>query len=139
MTLKDYLSQCVLLDSAINCKLEQLEELKRKELQSKSFLQSFSGGGSQSKVEQTVVKICMLEQEINDDIDKYVDLKREIGGLIGSLSDITLKTLMEKHYLCGKKWELIAEEMFISLRNVMYLHKKAMATLEEKYSGSGIA
>lgn len=139
MTLKDYLSQCVLLDHAINCKLEQLEELKHMELQSKSFLQGCSGGNSTSRVEKTVVKICLLEQEINDDIDKYVDLKREIKELIGSLSDLTLKTIMEKHYLCGKKWESIAEEMFISLRNVMYLHKKAIATLEEKYSGSGIA
>lgn len=140
MTLKDYLSQCVLLDQAINCKLEQLSELKQKAMNSKSFLE-FSGGsaGTKSAVERTVEKIITFEEEINADIDRFVDIQQEITALIGTLSDMQQRIIMEKHYICGDKWDKIAEDMFLSLRTLMYLHKRALSNLESAYSGSGIA
>ena len=75
MTLKQYLSQAVKLDKAIDSAILRLEEWKKFGLKSKSFLTATSGKpGRASGVERTIIKIMQAEEKLNRDIDRYVDL-----------------------------------------------------------------
>ena len=73
-----------------------------------------------------ICKIIDLESEINADIDKLVDLKREIVGVIKSVNNIEYQTLLEKRYLCFMHWEQIAVDMGYELRYIHKLHKRAL-------------
>ena len=72
-------------------------------------------------------KIIDLQNEINADIDRLVDLKREIVAVIKAVEQPEYQTLLEKRYLCFLTWEQIAVDMNYGIDNVFKLHKKALA------------
>ena len=140
MTVKEYLSQAAYLDRLIDGKLEQLEELKKITCSSRGLATvSENGNGNVSTVHRTVEKILLMEEEINRQIDRYVDVKDGISKLIMSVPDLQQRFVLEQHYLLFLTWEEIAEKFFMSLRNVQYIHKKALARLEQDFDGGKTA
>ena len=77
-----------------------------------------------------VGKIVDLQAEINRDIDRLVDLKREIVRVICSVDNPEYQTLLEKRYLCFMSWEQIAVEMNYGIDNIFRLHRKALAEVK---------
>ncbi|MGN0596086.1 MAG: DUF1492 domain-containing protein [Ruminiclostridium sp.] len=135
MGIKEYLSQPVLLDKAINEAMLELEKLKQLALVSKSFVTASSGSGRVSTVEETVEKICRMEEKINRTIDRYVDTKAEVEQLIDKLPSMEQRTLLKYHYILGHTWEQVSEECYISIRNVHYIHGKALGILSGMAEG----
>ncbi len=136
MTVKEFLNQAACLDRLIDVKLEELARLKEISCGVSGIVTVSDGGTIQSKVEKTVEKICLLEEEINKRIDGYVDLKAEIHKMINSVPDLQQKLILEQHYLLFKTWEEIADISYMSLRNVHYIHKKAISRLETLYGAA---
>jgi len=68
-----------------------------------------------SKIEDAIIKIMELEEEINKDIDKLVDLKADITHLIKMLDSHEHQIILEQRYLCFKSWEQIAVDMGYSM------------------------
>ncbi|WP_366923857.1 DUF1492 domain-containing protein [Metallumcola ferriviriculae] len=128
MNAKEYLSQAFHLDQRINSKLEQVANLR--ELSSKAtatiHAERVSGTKNRSPMENAVVKLVDLEHEIDRDIDKLVDLKRDIINVINSVKQPEYHLLLELRYLNYKTWEEIAEHMNYGWRNVHYIHAKAL-------------
>lgn len=73
-----------------------------------------------------VGKIIDLQNEINRDIDRLVDLKREIVTVIKAIENPEYQTLLEKRYLCFLTWEKIAVDMGYDLRWLYRIHKRAL-------------
>lgn len=82
---------------------------------------------STSPMADAIGKIIDLQNEINADIDRLVDLKREIVAVIKAVEQPEYQTLLEKRYLCFLTWEQIAVDMNYGIDNVFKLHKKALA------------
>ncbi|MCL2697571.1 MAG: hypothetical protein FWE74_05770 [Oscillospiraceae bacterium] len=136
MTLKQYLSQAVKLDKVIDSSFNLLEHLKHFGLKSHSFrdVRNKNHSKPESQVERALIKIHKLEERLNEDIDRYVDLQEEIIGLINNLEDLEERALLERRYLLGQTWDKVAEECFMSLRSVHYIHNKALKKLEPFYN-----
>lgn len=134
MTLKEYLAKAILLDRAINVKLEQVRQLKLMASHSTSFISANNTSSTGSRVESLVEKIITKEEEINQLIDRYVDEKSEITALLSHIENIQIRTITEAHYLCGKTWEDVAEENYISIRTAHNMHKAALDVLSEFYT-----
>ncbi len=83
-----------------------------------------------SRLEDTVVKIIDLQEEINRDIDKLVDLKRDIVKAIKRVKKPEYQILRELRYLCFKTWEEIAVKMNCSIDNVFKMRNKALKIFE---------
>lgn len=83
-----------------------------------------------SRLEDTVVKIIDLQEEINRDIDKLVDLKRDIVKAIKRVKKPEYQILLELRYLCFKTWEEIAVKMNCSIDNVFKMRNKALKIFE---------
>ena len=128
MTSKEYLSQARYLDMRINSKLDQIESLHELATRCTSTISGMphnpNRGGS--PMADAICKIIDLESEINADIDKLVDLKREIVGVIKSVNNVEYQTLLEKRYLCFMQWEQIAVDMGYEIRYIHKLHKRAL-------------
>ena len=80
MKIKEYLNQAHRLDQRINSKLEQISSLH--DLASKATV-TYSDmprnpNKGKSRIEECILKIMELEEEINRDIDRLVDLKTDI-------------------------------------------------------------
>ena len=128
MNAKEYLSQARWLDMRINSKLAQVESLHSLATKATSTLSDVPPSGTRNvhRMEDIICKIVTLENEINADIDKLVDLKRDITGCIMSVQDMEYQSLLEKRYLCLMTWEQIAAENGCSVRNIHMMHGEAL-------------
>ena len=128
MTAKEYLRQTRHLDTKIDTKLEQVSALHELARKATSTLSDMPGSPTRNthKMEDIIIKIMMLENEVNDDIDKLVDLKDEIMGVIGAVDEEECRLVLEKRYLCYETWEEIALDMHCGLRTIYRIHGEAL-------------
>lgn len=131
MTAKEYLSQAYRLDKRIDSKIEQLKSLNLLATKCTTTLSDMpkSQSISNSRLEDTVVKIVDLQEEINRDIDSLVDLKRDIVRTIKSVQNPEYQIILELRYLCFKNWEEIAVQMNCSIDNVFKIRKNALKSV----------
>ena len=66
-----------------------------------------------------------MENDINADIDRLVDLKNDIIKKIHSLEDIDQQTVLELRYLCYRSWNEISNEMGYSIKQVHRIKDRA--------------
>lgn len=128
MTAKEYLSQAYRLDQRINSKIEQVTSLNDLATKCTSTLTGMprNPNRASSTMADAVGKIIDLQNEINRDIDRLVDLKREIVTVIKAIENPEYQTLLEKRYLCFLTWEKIAVDMGYDLRWLYRIHKRAL-------------
>ena len=128
MSAKEYLSQAMYIDQRINSKLEQVMTLRETATKATATLSDMPRSDSPNlqSMENTSVKIVDLENEINRDIDRLVDLKAEVRQLIAALENPEQQLILELRYLCFKQWSAIMEEMGISETSVYRIHGEAL-------------
>ena len=127
----ELLKQAYYIDVRIDNKLEQMETLNALATKATTTFgnEPVSGTRDVHKREETICKIVDLQNEINADIDSLVDLKRELRKTIESIPNVDYRTVLELRYLNFRKWEEIAVTMGYRLRNVHYIHDKAIEYL----------
>ena len=98
MNAKEYLRQARYLDTQINTKLQQVESLHGLATKATSTLSDMPGSPTRNthRMEDIIIKILMLENEINEDIDALVDLKNEILGVIKAVEDEELRNRLSE-------------------------------------------
>ena len=128
MTAKEYLSQAFHIDQRISSKLSQVMRLREAATSCTATLSDMPRPDSPSRQQMadTICKIVDLEREINEDIDRLVDLKAEARRAINAVSDPDQQLILELRYLCYKPWLEIAEAMGYSEAGVYKLHGKAL-------------
>ena len=131
MTAKEYLSQAMYIDQRINSKLEQVMTLRETATKATATLTDMPRSDSPNlqSMENTIVKIVDLENEINWDIDRLVDLKAEVRQLIAALENPEQQLILELRYLCFKQWSAIMEEMGISETSMYRIHGEALKNI----------
>ncbi|MBP3209466.1 MAG: hypothetical protein J6M64_06150 [Oscillospiraceae bacterium] len=128
---EQYLSRALKLDREINRKIDRLGDLYAACTKSTSLLTLTPGGGHDNRAfEARMEKYILLRDEINADIDRLVDLKTEIMHVIDALPDEDCRYVLEEHFLRGKSYTVIAEELSYTSRNVKYILKKALTKLK---------
>lgn len=128
MIAKDYLAQTYRIDQRINSKLEQITSLRELATKATSTISDMPHNPSKNihSMESIIVKMVDLENEINADIDKLVDLKWHIVSIIKSVRNPEQQTLLELRYLCFHTWEQIAVDMDYSVQHIYRLHDSAL-------------
>lgn len=132
MTARDYLSQARVLDQAINARLERIARLRALVSGRAARTDGMPRGGTGSAGStffdwtDTVVKIDEMERALDRDIDRLIDLKREIAEVIAAVPDMRYRTLLEYRYLCGWSWARIARAMHYGEDWVRHAHGWAL-------------
>ena len=128
MTPKEYLSQARYLDLRINNKIRQVAMLHELATKCTSTISDMPRNPSprQSSMADSIGKIIDLEAEINRDIDRLVDLKREMTSVIRAVDDTQCQMLLEMRYICLRTWEEIAADFNTGVNNIFKLHRKAL-------------
>ena len=129
MTAKEYLSRYRWQNDRINAKLEQVAELRRKAqtVASHGSGDSASGGTAlYDRVGEITARIVDMEHEIDDDIDRCIDIQREVLSAISSVPDERLRHLLELKYINCATLEEIAVRMDYSYKQICRLHGQAL-------------
>ena len=131
MTPKQYLSQALAADKAINRKIDRLADLYAACTKSTSLLTLTPGGGHDDRAfENRMAKYLQLRDEINADIDRLVDLKTEIMKMIDAVPDEDCRCVLEKHFLQGKSYTVIGLEMGYTKKTISRLVMKAIKSVK---------
>ena len=81
-------------------------------------------------MQDTIEKIIMVEEKLNQAIDELVDTMIEIARVIDLVPDVTLRLILEKRYLLFQYWEQIAVELGWSTRWLQVRHREAVAEVQ---------
>lgn len=132
MTPKEFLQQAFYLDHRINSKIEQIDSLNSLAQKATSTLSDMpkAPGRNASRLEEIIVKVVMLEEEINKDIDELVELKVKITEVINDVPDKEQQMVLEKRYLNFLSFEQIAVDLNFSIQHVFRIHKQALCSIE---------
>ena len=79
----------------------------------------------------TIAKIVDLQDELNGDIDKYVDMKIEAMRLINQLNNSEWEHILIRRYINYDAWQDIADLMGISRHAVDKKHGIALVEFQK--------
>lgn len=133
MHAKLYLQEIRKLDRKIENKQMELEHLrallesvtpKLKEVNVQSSLEK-------DRMGDNIIKIMELQDQINKDIDSFVDRKLEAIRLINELEDDESVNLLIRRYVAYEEWEDIANALHYSRQWVDKKHGLALLELQK--------
>lgn len=127
MTAKEYLRSIKYLDNAINAKQAELDRLKRDMCSIKGV--TYDGDKVQGGITDSmkiVDKIIELNNLINAEIDRLVDLKAEAHQKIEKVCNEKFISLLTDIYINGYTFEQVAERMNITDKTVCRWHGQAL-------------
>lgn len=132
---KQYLKQAYRLNELINSNLQELQDLKQLSLSISAIDYSkerVQGGTSSSdaKFVDLISKIVELEEVIDKDVDRFVNLKIQIRDTINAVENLDEQVLLRYRYINFLTWEQICEKMNVSLRTIHRIHSTALKNVK---------
>lgn len=136
MSAKEFLNKIRYIDMMINCKLEQVAELRNMLLPGairydKERVQS---SHTSDQFTDTMAKVIELEEKINADIDELVELKSAAREKIEQMENEVEKVILYKRYFSNESFENIAVECGYSWRHIHRLHSEALKNFDKLYN-----
>lgn len=132
-TAKDYLMQIRHINTLINNKQAEIDRLKSLATTITPTLKwdAGAGGGNNDKIGTAIAKIIDLQVELNQEVDRMIELKREIIGIVDQLENRKYIDIIYKRYFEFMTWEQIACEMGKSYQWVCKLHGRALSEVKK--------
>lgn len=131
MGIKHQLKQIRLIDLEVKSKIEELDRLNNSFLKSPSLKEINVQESKVSLKDDAYVKIINLNDYINDQVDKLIDLKYQLIQAIEQLDNSRERTIIWMKYISSKGWDEIAEELKISKTTLFILHDEAIKKIEK--------
>ena len=124
---KNFLMGARFIDLGIQSKLHQIEELNDLATRASAALSDMPGSPNRNihKLEDTIVKIVDLQNEISEDINELIAVKKKINNSINELARDE-RVVLEERYLKHTKWEDISNLCECSQRQVYRIHDAAL-------------
>lgn len=133
-TAKEYLCQIIRYDTQINNKLAEVGRLSDLLTMVTPVLKedgASHGGGSQDKIATALAKVIDLKEEINQDIDHLIDLKKAAYDLLNRVENPQYVDVLHRRYFLHQSFEKIAVDLGYTYRNICYIHGKALVAFGE--------
>lgn len=131
MTANHFLGQYISAEKVINSKLAELSRLRALAQNATLAFENDRVQTSPSdRLGRIVAKIVDLEREIDEDVDRLIEKRKEVKNTISSVEDDRLRNILEMRYLAGKKWREISEDLMLDYRWVLRLHRKALKQIK---------
>lgn len=139
MGIKHQLKQIRLIDLEIKTKIEELDRLNNSFLKSPSLKEVNVQESKVSLKDDAYVKIINLNDYINEQVDKLIDLKYELIKAIEQLDNSRERTIIWMKYISSKGWDEIAEELKISKTTLFILHDEAIKKIDLICTKKGVS
>lgn len=133
MGAKEFLNRIRTIDMMINCKTEQVAELRCR-------LTSISCSNDGDRVQtslsadkfgDTISKIIELEDAINKDIDILIEYKDKARKLIECMKNDVEKVILYDRYFSNMSFEEIAVSCGYSWRHIHRVHANALKSFKD--------
>ena len=125
----------------INAKLEEISYWRSLASKAEVVFSAANTGSNprknRSRLEECVCKIADIEETLQEDMLHFIGLKETAMRIIDKVDVPEYKSLLMHRYVCGKKWEQVADSMGYSYVHIVHrLHPKALKRLSEVGTGT---
>jgi DNA-directed RNA polymerase specialized sigma24 family protein len=130
MTPKSYLNQAYRLEQRIRLHKEELDNLRAllSDVPSAGFEEHNNPNRpTDAPFVKTIYKIMEQEEEVNQELDLLLELKKEISGVINDVPSMDERLVLTYRYLRNYTWSKIGDEMIADERTVRRWHDRALA------------
>lgn len=136
MKAKDYLNQISKIDRLIENKIAELEHWQAIATGTTTFSDGdrVQSSGNRYKMEDAIIKCIEISNEINSEIDRLVDTRKEVISTIEQLKPSEYDVL-HKIYVQNKDFQEIATAKKMSYSWVTSKHGRALASLQKILDG----
>ena len=135
MTAKEYLQQIYRLNELIEHDQREIELLRAliTNVSIPNVKNERVDGGidNHDKIGDIIANIDEYERKLNNEIDRYVDLRNEVHGKIMKVKNNDARLILFYRYMEFMKWEEIAVTMHYTFQWVHVLHKRALQDFEK--------
>lgn len=90
-------------------------------------------------LEDSVIRLMEAEEEINREVDQFVDTKMDISKTIAMVRNENYRLILEKRYLCFMTWEQISLDMNYTNRWLRKMHDRALDVVGRILLERGVA
>ena len=141
MTAKEYLGQAYRLDQHINNRLLQISQLRSltQRITAAYDGEVVSRTRNVHALEDSVIRLMEAEEEINREIDRFVDTKVEIAKTIAMVRNENYRLILEKRYLCFMTWAQISLDMNYTNRWLRKMHDRALDVVDKLLAEKEVA
>ena len=131
MTAKEYLNRVRKQNYVVRQAEKELTMVKSDilSLRAASLSEKVSGT-KESDLADKYVKLEKYFDKVIAEWDVLIDMRIEAKALIAMLPDETQQAVLYARYINCTEWERIAVDMEFSLRNMFYVHGKALQAFE---------
>ena len=136
-----YLRRAQELDMAIDAGFERIQRLRAlAERRTAVYGRERVNASAEADARMDVVaRIVDAERALDEQIDRMLEMKKEIADVIGGVADARMRMLLELRYLNGCTWEEVAERMNYTVRNIYNLHAAALRAVAPLVEAEGKA
>lgn len=131
MRAKDYLNQISKIDRLIENKIAEMDQWKAIATGTTSYSEGdrVQSSGSKEKMADAVARYLDMENEINSEIDRLIDIKQEVISTIEQLQTDEYD-ILHKIYVQFKSFQEVAAEKGKSYSWVTSKHGRGLANLQ---------
>ena len=129
MTSKEYLRQAYRLDHRINSDIAEMERLREMacSIGAPGFEEHYDPNHpTEAPFIRALEKVWKLEEKINAEIDRLVDLKAQMRGVIEAVSDPDERMVLRYRYIHNMTWEKIGDVLHADRTTVYRWHNTAI-------------
>ena len=129
MTAKEYLKQAYRLDHKIDSDIAEMERLREMacSIGAPGFEEHYDPNHqTEAPFIRALEKVWKLEEKINAEIDRLVDLKAQMRGVIEAVSDPDERMVLRYRYIHNMTWEKIGDTLHADRTTVYRWHNTAI-------------
>ena len=129
MTVKEYLRQAYRLDHRIDSDISEMERLREMacSIGAPGFEEHYDPNHpTEAPFIRALEKVWKLEEKINTEIDRLVDLKAQMRGVIEAVSDPDERMVLRYRYIHNMTWEKIGDVLHADRTTVYRWHNTAI-------------
>ena len=126
--MKEYLNKVRTIDKEIDAKEEIKEQMRRRLVNVKAtqYREIDVMGGERKTSEDRILDYIEYSEQINELIDKLIDMKMTVVEEIENIDDGLYRTLLTERYINNKNWEVVANILGYDERHTLRLHNDAL-------------
>ena len=129
MTPKEYLRQAYRLDHRINSDIAEMERLQEMvgTVSFPSLEEHYNPNRpTEAPFIRRLEKVWELQDKINREIDRFIDLKAQMRDVIATVSDADEQMVLRYRYIHNMTWEQIGDELHADRTTVFRWHNAAL-------------
>lgn len=130
MTAKEYLKQAYRLDHRIDSDIAEMERLREMacSVGSPGFEEHHNPNRpTEAPFIRALEKVWEMQEKINAEIDRLVDLKAQMREVIEAVTDPNERMVLRYRYIHDMTWEQIGDELHAGETSIRRWHASALS------------